>query len=164
MTNLLQDNHFWVGLAFLVLVVILIYAKVPSMVTKALDARGAKIQAQLDEATRIREEAQALLARIKAEQVQSEAAAAEMLATAKSEAKRLAKEAEEKLAEQIKRRGELAERKIATAEASAASEVKAAAAELAATIAEQVLVARIAGAKTDALVDRAIGDMAGKLQ
>ena len=164
MTQLLQDNHFWVGLAFLVLVGILVMVGVPSMAAKALDARGAKIQAQLDEATRIREEAQALLARIKAEQVESEAAAAEMLSTARSEAKRLAKEAEEKLAEQIKRRGELAERKIATAEASAAAEVKAAAADLAAAIAEQVLTARVVSAKTDALVDRAIADMAGKLQ
>lgn len=164
MTELLQDNHFWVGLAFLVLVVILFMVGVPGMATKALDARGAKIQAQLDEATRIREEAQALLARIKAEQAESEAAAAEMLSTAKSEAQRLAREAEEKLAEQIKRRGELAERKIATAEASAAAEVKAAAADLAAGIAEQVLMGRVAGAKTDALVDRAIADMAGKLQ
>ena len=164
MTHLLQDNHFWVGLAFLILVIILVMVGVPGMAAKALDARGAKIQAQLDEATRIREEAQALLARIKAEQAESEAAAAEMLSTAKSEAKRLAKEAEEKLAEQIKRRGELAVRKIATAEASAAAEVKAAAADLAAGIAEHVLTARVAGAKTDALVDRAISDMAGKLQ
>jgi F-type H+-transporting ATPase subunit b len=164
MTELLQDNHFWVGLAFLILVIILVMVGVPGMAAKALDARGAKIQAQLDEATRIREEAQALLVRIKAQQAESEAAAAEMLSTAKSEAKRLAKEAEEKLAEQIKRRGELAERKIATAEASAAAEVKAAAADLAAAIAEQVLTTRVAGAKTDALVDRAISDMAGKLQ
>ena len=164
MTELLQDNHFWVGLAFLVLVVILVMVGVPGMAAKALDARGAKIQEQLDEATRIREEAQALLARIKTQQAETEAAAAEMLATAKSEAKRLAKEAEEKLAEQIKRRGELAERKIATAEASAAAEVKAAAADLAAQIAEQVLSARISVAKTDSLVDSAIKDLAGKLQ
>jgi F-type H+-transporting ATPase subunit b len=164
MTELLQDNHFWVGLAFLVLVVILVMVGVPGMAAKALDARGAKIQAQLDEATRIREEAQALLARIKTQQVETEAAAVEMLETARSEAKRLAKEAEDKLAEQIKRRGELAERKIATAEASAAAEVKAAAADLATQIAEQVLVARLAGAKTDSLVDSAINDLAGKLQ
>jgi F-type H+-transporting ATPase subunit b len=164
MTELLQDNHFWVGLAFLVLVVILMMVGVPAMAAKALDGRGAKIQAQLDEATRIREEAQALLARIKTQQAETEVAAAEMLSTAKSEATRLAKEAEEKLAEQIKRRGELAERKIASAEASAAAEVKAAAADLAAQIAEQVLVARLAGAKTDTLVDSAIKDLAGKLQ
>ena len=55
MTELLQDNHFWVGLAFLVLVVILVMVGVPGMAAKALDARGLKIQAQLDEATRIRE-------------------------------------------------------------------------------------------------------------
>ena len=62
------------------------------------------------------------------------------------------------------RRGQLAERRIATAEAQATAEVKAAAGELAAQMAEQVLAARIAGAKSDPLIDAAIGQMAGKLQ
>ena len=73
-------------------------------------------------------------------------------------------EAQVRLAEQIERRGQLAERRIATAEAQAAAEVKAAAGELAAQMAEQVLAARIAGAKSDPLIDAAIGQLAGKLQ
>jgi F-type H+-transporting ATPase subunit b len=73
-------------------------------------------------------------------------------------------EAETRLAEQIERRGQLAERRIATAEAQAAAEVKAAAGELAAQMAEQVLAARLSGAKSDPLVDAAIGQLAGKLQ
>jgi F-type H+-transporting ATPase subunit b len=68
------------------------------------------------------------------------------------------------LAEQIERRGQLAERRIATAEAQAAAEVKAAAAELAAQMAEDVLKSRLAAAKTDPLVDQAIGQLSGKLQ
>ncbi len=73
-------------------------------------------------------------------------------------------EANAKLAEQIERRGQLAERRIATAEAQATADVKAAAAELAAQMAEQILTKRLAGAKTDPLIDSAIRQMAGKLQ
>jgi F-type H+-transporting ATPase subunit b len=73
-------------------------------------------------------------------------------------------EAQVRLAEQIERRGQLAERRIAVAEAQAAAEVKAAAGELAAQLAEQVLAARIKVAKTDPLIDTAIGQLAGKLQ
>ena len=72
MTELLQNNHFWVGLAFLVLVIALIALKVPAAAAKALDARGAKIQAQLDEATRIRQEAETLLAQIKTQLAERE--------------------------------------------------------------------------------------------
>jgi F-type H+-transporting ATPase subunit b len=79
-------------------------------------------------------------------------------------AKRLQVEANAKLAEQIERRGQLAERRIATAEAQATAEVKAAAADLAAQMAEQILAKRLAGAKTDPLIDGAIRQMAGKLQ
>jgi len=68
------------------------------------------------------------------------------------------------LMQQITRRAALAERKIASAEAQATAEVKAAAADLAAQAAEQILAARIAGAKTDASVDDAIKSLAARLQ
>jgi F-type H+-transporting ATPase subunit b len=162
--ELLRDEHFWVGVALVVLLVILWKVGVHTLIWKALGDAGAKVQAQLDEAAKLREEAQTLLEQIKAQRADSERIAAEMLANAKAEAKRLEAEAKVKLAEQIKRRGELAERKIASAEAQAAADVKAAAADLAAQMAEQLLTARIAVAKSDPLVDTAIGQMASKLQ
>lgn len=162
--ELLMDAHFWVGVALMVFVAVLVMAGVHKFAWQALGDAGAKVQAQLDEAAALRKEAQDLLAQIKQQKADAEAHAKEMLATAKEDAKRLQAEAQVKLAEQIKRRGELAERKIASAEAQAAAEVKAAAGELAAQIAEKVLVARLAGAKSDPMVDSAIGQLAGKLQ
>ena len=162
--ELLTDAHFWVGVALVVFIGVLALAGVPALAMKAIDSRAVKIQAQLDEANRLREEAQTLLAQIKAQREQSEQLAAEVLANAKAEAQRLQAEAKDKIAEQIERRGQLAERRIATAEAQAAAEVKAAAADLATQMAETVLTARLAGAKTDPLIDAAISQLAGKLQ
>jgi F-type H+-transporting ATPase subunit b len=162
--ELLTSAHFWVGLAFLVFVAILVLAGVHKLAWKVLGDAGETVRAQLDEANRLREEAQALLARIQTDRENSEKLAKEILANAEEQAKRMHAEAQEKLAEQIQRRGELAERRIATAEAQAAAEVKAAAGELAAQMAEQVLASRIAGAKSDPLIDAAIGQLAGKLQ
>ncbi|MDP3300063.1 MAG: ATP F0F1 synthase subunit B, partial [Phenylobacterium sp.] len=85
-------------------------------------------------------------------------------AQAKDDAERMRKDAAVKLEEQIVRRTEMAERKIATAEAQAMADVKAAAAELAAEAARTVLAGRLAAATTDPLVDKAIGQMAAKLQ
>ena len=160
----ITEAHFWVGVAFVVFLVVLVVAGVHRFAWKALGDAGDKVRAQLDEANRLREEAQALLARIQADHEHSEKLAAEMLANAQEQAQRMQAEAQVRLAEQIERRGQLAERRIATAEAQAAAEVKAAAGELAAQMAEQVLAARIAGAKTDPLIDGAIKQMAGKLQ
>jgi F-type H+-transporting ATPase subunit b len=131
---------------------------------KALDSKAAKIQAELDEAKTLREEAQNLLASLKAQREQTEKLAAEMLANAKAEAKRLEAEAKEKLEEQIRRRQEIAERRISNAEAQAAADVKAAAAELAAQMAEGVLAQRLDGAKSDPLIDAAVGQLAQKLK
>ncbi|MFL5295657.1 MAG: ATP F0F1 synthase subunit B [Phenylobacterium sp.] len=162
--ELFLEAHFWVGVAFVVFLAILAFAGVHRFAWKALGDAGAKVQAQLDEANHLREEAQALLARIQADREQSEKLAAEILANAEDQAKRMQAEAQERLAEQLQRRGELAERRIATAEAQAAAEVKAAAGELAAQMAERVLASRLSGATSDPLVDGAIGQLAGKLQ
>jgi len=161
---LLLDSHFWVAVAFLVFVGILVVAGIHKLVWKMLGDAGAKVQSQLDEAEALRNEAKALLAQVTAQKEAADKLAAEILANAKEEATRLQAEAQIKLAEQLERRGQMAERKIAQAEAQAEAEVRAAAAELAAQMAEQVLVGRLAGAKSDPLIDKAIGQLAGKLQ
>jgi F-type H+-transporting ATPase subunit b len=160
----LQDAEVWVFIGLLIFIGVLIYAKVPGMALKALDARGVKIQAALDEAQRLRDEAAALLASIKAKHAATEALAVEMLKEAEMEAQRMEAEAKVKLEDQIVRRTALADRRIAIAEAQAAQDVKAAAADLAAEMAETILQKRIAGAKSDPLIDRAVGELAGRLQ
>ena len=162
--DLLLDSHFWVGVAFVVFLGVLVIAGVHKFAWKALGDAGDKVRAQLAEADALRAEAQSLLDNIKVEREAAEKHAAEMLADAEEGAKRLQVEANAKLAEQIERRGLLAERRIATAEAQATADVKAAAADLAAQMAERVLVQRLAGAQTDPLIDVAIGQLAGKLQ
>ncbi|RAK56734.1 F0F1 ATP synthase subunit B [Phenylobacterium deserti] len=159
------EAEMWVGVGLLIFLAIVIFgAKAPKKVTAALDAKAASIQADLDEAARIREEATRLLEQLKAERAQAERQAKEMLEAAHAEARRLEADAKAKLEESLTRRRALAERKIATAEAQAAAEVKAAAAELAAQATEALLVQRLAGAKSDPLVDAAIGQLATKLQ
>jgi len=150
-----QEPELWVAIGLIVLVAALIRAKVPGLALKALDARAIKIQAELDEAMR---------AQIKVQRAESEQLAAEMLANAEEETKRIAADAQVKLEEQIKRRHLMAERKIANAEAQAAADVKAAAADLAAQIAEQALAARLTGLTSDPLIDRAVGQLGDKLQ
>ena len=156
--------HFWEALGLLLLIIGLVWLKVPGMALKALDDRAHRIQAQLDEATKLRQEAERLLADIKVQRESAEKHAAEIVQLAQEEAARLAEDSKVKLEEQIRRRGEMAERRIALAESQAAAEVKAAAADMAAQAAEAVLAARLAAAKSDPLVDAAVAQVATKLQ
>ena len=159
-----QDAHFWEAIGLILFISLLVYLKVPAMAVAALDGRASKIQAQLDEATKLREEAERLLAEIKTQREASEQQAVSIVAMANEEAARLGEEAKLKLAEQIKRRGAMAERRIALAESQAAAEVKAAAADLAAQVAEAVLAARLAAATTDPMIDPAVAALATKFQ
>ncbi len=157
------DAEFWVLLAVVVFAIIMVRVGVPKLVAKALDDAGAKVQAQLDEAQRLRQEAETLLAEVKVQRGETEKAAAEMMRSAQADAGRLRAEAAVKLDEDIKRRGVLAERKIAQAEAQAASEVKGAAAEMAAQATEAVLAARLAsGGGKDPSIDAALSGLATK--
>ena len=159
----LSNAELWVAAGLLLFFVILAVVGVPKLVAGALDAKSAKIQSELDEAARLRAEAEALLAQIRQEKAEAETQAAEMLAAAEADAKRMEVEARARLEESLTRREAMAERKIAQAEAQAAAEVKAAAVELAAAAAERILAERLAASSTDPLADQAIAQIGPRL-
>ena len=133
--ELLTDAHFWVGVAFVVFLGVLVMAGVHKFAWSALGEAGRKVQAQLDEAESLRREAQTLLSQITEQRAEAERVAAATVEAARDEARRL------------------------QAEAQATADVKAAAADLAAQMAEQVLTTRLAGAKSDPLIDQALGQL-----
>ncbi|KQS54369.1 ATP F0F1 synthase subunit B [Brevundimonas sp. Leaf363] len=159
----LSNPEIWVGIGLLIFVGILILAGVPKLIAGALDAKAAKIQADLDEAARLRAEAEALLASIRQEKAEADAQAAETLKAAEADARRLEVESRAKLEETLARRQALAERRIAQAEVQAAAEVKAAAAEMAVDAAERILASQLASQKTDPLADAAIAQIGSRL-
>ena len=162
--SFLQNPELWVFVGVVLFMVLIAFLKVPNSAAKALDDRAAKIQGALDEAERLRTEASALLESLKAQRVEAEAQAAQLLRDAEVEARRMEAEAKLKLEAQIARRTALADRRIAQAETQAAAEVKAAAADLAAHIAETVLRGRLDGMTSDPLVDRAVAQLGARLQ
>lgn len=159
----LSNAELWVAAGLLLFFGILIFTGTFKMVGSALDDKANKIQSELDEAARLRTEAEALLAQIKLEKAEAEAQAADMLKAAEADARRLEEEAKVKLEETLARRQTLAERRIAQAEAQATADVKAAAADLAIKAAEDILAARLAAQKSDPLVDDAIAQMGARL-
>lgn len=157
------EAEFWVAVAFVIFVGILVYAGVPKMLLDALDGRGKRVQAELDEARRLKEEAQKLLAEYKAKQRQADEEAVAIIAGAKAEAERIAAESKIKMEEFIARRTKMAEAKIAQAETQAVADVRAAAAEAAVTAAEKILTESVKGKLADDLLARGIGDVKTKL-
>jgi len=154
--SLLADPGFWVGVSFLLFVLLMLYYKVPAMVTKALDERADRIRDELDHAQKLREEAQALLAEYQRKRTEAEKEAEDIIAQAKAEAESFAEETRVKLAETLERRSALAEQKIAQAEAGALNEVRAAATDLAIAAAEKIIAGEVKGAKATSLIDDSI--------
>ncbi|WP_419798876.1 MAG: F0F1 ATP synthase subunit B [Terasakiella sp.] len=160
--GMLHDPTFWVALAF---VVLMVFAAKPvgRILATALDDRADTIKAQLDEAEKLREEAQELLASYKRKQQEAEEEAAKILQRAKDEAARLEAKSKTDLENALKRREAAAEARIAQAEASAIAEIQDLATRVAISAAEQLLTEGISAPKANAMIDAAIAELPSQL-
>jgi len=160
---MLFEAEFWVLVAFVIFLAIVWKVGGGKALIDAIDSRAVRIRAELAEAQRLREEAQALLASYESRRAEAEREAAEIVTSAREEAERLARETQEKMAEFVKRRTAAAEAKIAQAETQAAAEVRAAAVDAAVRASERVLRNEIKGPAAEALLTRSLGDVRTKL-
>ena len=155
--------EFWVAVSFMVFVGILVKMGVPALVTKALDDRADTVRKELDQARRLREEAQDLLADYQRKQRAADDEAKAIIEEARREAEAMKAESARALKEQLERRTRLAEDKIARAEAQAVSEVRAAAVDVAMSTAERLIAEKLAADGGADLLSRSIRDLKGKL-
>jgi F-type H+-transporting ATPase subunit b len=158
-----QDPLFWVLVAFVAFIALLVYYGVPSLLGKALDARADSIRKELDEARKLREEAQALLSDYQRKAREAVKEAESIIEQAKIEAEALAADARKSLTESLERRSKIAEEKIARAEAQALSEVRSTAVDTALAAAHEILKSRAGGETGNTLVSQSITDLRGKL-
>jgi F-type H+-transporting ATPase subunit b len=160
---MLFEAEFWVTVAFVMFLAVLWRLGVHRTVIDALDARSTRIKAELDNAHRLREEAQAVLAESQRRRREAEREADAIIASARTEAEQLAGEAKTKVEEFIARRTKMAEAKIAQAESQALTDVRAAAADAAVAAAEKILTTTAKGQVADNLIERGITDLKSKL-
>ncbi len=154
--------EFWVAVAFLI---VLGGAFRPAFraITAGLDVRAEKISARIEEAQRLREEAQEMLASYQRRQRDALQEAEEILAHAKAEAARMRDKAEAQLAESLKRREQQAVERIAQAESRALGEVRAMTVDVAIAATQQLIRDNLTEKQAAALIDTAIKDMPEKL-
>lgn len=152
----LADPALWVAVAFFGFVAILLWKKVPAVLASTLDDRADQIRSELDEAKKLREDAQIVLADYQRKQREAETEAEEIIRQAQKEAEILASETEQKLAEQLERRTRQAEEKIKRAEQQAVSDVQRTAAQLSITAAENILRNNGSGDNSDRLIEETL--------
>jgi F-type H+-transporting ATPase subunit b len=160
---MLLEAEFWVAVGFFLFIGVLVYYGIPKKMIDALDQRGARIKAELDDARRLRDEAEALLAEYKRKREAAEVEAEGIIAGAREEAERVAAEAKARMEEFVARRQQVAQAKIAQAETQAVAEVRAAAAEAAVAAAEKILTQSAKGEVAERLLADGIRDVKAKL-
>ena len=158
-----MDATFWAFIGLLIFIGLMLYVKLPGMITKALDGRAAKVRNELEEARRLREEAQAVLADFRRKTQDADDEADAIIAQAKAEAERMTAETEQALEEMIARRTEAAENRIAQAQAQAIGEVRARATDIAIAASQSLLADQVKGKTASDLIDSAIADVKARI-
>jgi F-type H+-transporting ATPase subunit b len=158
----MPEAETWVAIGFVIFLGVLAYMGAHRRVIDGIDRRQARIKAELEEAVRLREEAQAVLAEFERKAREAENEAASIIAGAEAEAERLATEAKARMEDFVVRRTKMAEAKIAQAEAQALADVRAAAADTAVAAAEKILSAAAKGKVAEDMLARGIEDVKKK--
>jgi F-type H+-transporting ATPase subunit b len=156
--ELFHDVEFWIAIAFVIAVAILVKKAAPGVVG-GLDARAARIKEEIEEAKRLRAEAEATLAEYQRKQRDALAEAQTIVARAKDDAERIGREAEAELEAALKRREASTMDKIAQAEAKALAEVRNVAVTVAVETTKQLLQESLDKKRGSALIDQAIEEL-----
>jgi len=157
-----MDATFWATAGLVAFIGLMFYLKVPGKLTGALDKRAEDIRNELDEARKLREEAQALLAEYQRKRRDAEKEAEEIVAGAKREANVMATQAKSKLDDYVERRTKMAEQKIAQAEKQAIQDVRMIAAERAVAASQIILSDKLSDGGA-ALIKSSIAEVKAKL-
>lgn len=155
---MLQSAEFWVLVATVVFVVVA-FKPIRQNLVAMLDQRAERIRAELEEAQRLREEAQTLLATCQRRQREALKEAEDIIAHAREEAERIRRQAAADLEHLIQRREQQAMDKIAQAETQAMQEVRAVTVDIAVAAAHRILAERLDGARAERLVEAAIAEL-----
>ena len=162
MGEFFHDPELSVAIAF-VLALVLVGKRAWATLAGMLDARALKIKTELDQAAKLRDEAQRALASFQRKQRDALQEAAAIVKHAKEEAERYAEKAKRDLDAALERRERLASEKIALAEAKALAEVRDTAIDVAIGAARQVIAEGLGAQQSAALVDQAIADLPRRL-
>lgn len=161
--SILYNSTLVVGLSVVIFFVLLWYLGVHKFLGKKLDERAQAIRSELDEARKLREEAQELFAEFERKQKQVQEQAEDITAKARQEAEAAAVRAKEDIKVSIDRRMKAADEQIALAEQNAIKEVRDRAAAIAIAAAAEVLANRIGDSEDDRLIQNAIEKVSTRL-
>ncbi|MBW7947413.1 MAG: F0F1 ATP synthase subunit B [Sphingomonadaceae bacterium] len=158
-----MDATFWAFVGLILFLAVIVYFGAPKAIGKSLDTRAERIRHDLDEARRLRDEAQQLLAEYQRKRKEAEQEAGDIVAAAKREADALVAEAKQKTDDYVARRTTLAEQKIAQAERDAVAEVRGRAVDIAVAAAGKLLAGKVEAGAGSALFKSALSEVKAKL-
>ena len=159
----LTNTDFVVALGLAVFIGILFYFKVPSLLGGMLDSRATGISTEIEEARKLREDAQTLLASYERKQKEVQEQADRIVASAKQEANEAAEQARADLEVSVQRRLAAAEEQIESAQASAVKEVRDQAVLIAIAASRDIIGKQMTATDGNKLIDDGIAQVDAKL-
>lgn len=162
LSSLLQDSSFWVGVSF-VLFIIVAYKLGAKAIVGGLDNKIQEIKDEIENAERLRVEAQELLAQYQRKQRDAEKEASEIVANAKNQAKVMKKTMQTELDDLMTRREMQLSDRLKRLEDSAISKIKNEAATVAMAATTEMIIQAMDAKTQKSLMDDSIKTVSKQL-
>ena len=163
MAHLLENPETWILVSFVIFIG-LVWKKAYTAITSALDSRATRINEELEQATRLREEAQALLAQYERQQRGLSEETDAMLVRARRDSEILVESGTARLNQQLMQREKQALQNIAHSEAQVMNEVRAVVSDIAMAAAAQLISENLDKPQAETLINDAISSLQNRLE
>ena len=163
MAHLLENPETWILVSFVIFIG-LVSKKAYTVITLSLDSRATRINEELEQATRLREEAQALLAQYERQQRGLSEETDAMLVRARRDSEILVESGTARLNQQLMQREKQALQNIAHSEAQVMNEVRAVASNVAMAAAAQLISENLDKPQAETLINDSISSLQDRLE
>ena len=160
----LKNTDFVVAIAFFIFIGVLIYFKVPKIIINLLDKRANTIRGEIDEASRLLEDAKSILAKSEREHKNNILKAEELIKSAETTSRKLLEDSKSEIKNAVARKLDMAKKQIEANEKNVLNSIRDEIIDAAFKIAEESIEKKLDKKTSEKITKESINEISTKLQ
>ena len=159
----LKNTDFVVAIAFFIFIGVLIYFKVPKIIINLLDKRSNTIRGEIEEASRLLEDAKSILAKSEREHKNNILKAEELIKSAEKTSRKLLEDSKSEIKNAVARKLDMAKKQIETNEKNVLNSIRDEIIDAAFKIAEESIEKKLDKKTSEKITKESINEISTKL-
>ena len=159
----LKNTDFVVAIAFFIFIGVLVYFKVPKIIINLLDKRANTIRGEIEEASRLLEDAKSILAKSEREHKNNILKAEELIKSAETTSRKLLEDSKSEIKNAVARKLDMAKKQIETNEKNVLNSIRDEIIDAAFKIAEESIEKKLDKKTSEKITKESINEISTKI-